>query len=292
MNTYYKGETDTWNMDADYVLDSTLISELQDSGRVQFNKQRQLLNLQPSWSTRWSPRGSASLAGGYSTTRYNDGLAAGLINYRTSSVQASLSYNLSETQQAGATATVSRFEAPDLYNNKSNTYDLRATWHSNWTEQLETNLSGGVQVNETKLSLFGLTLKDTQHGFVADALARYTAERMTWTASASRRVDPSSLGVLAERDRVSINVSRALAEHMRGSVSGSWLHSKSLQNNVVADNRKWYQVDAGIRWAFSPAWSLLGNYTWMQQEIAGSTAQANSVTVSVSYTGLEHFISR
>ena len=291
MNAYHKGETDTWNMDADYVLDSTLISELLDSGRTQFNKQRQFLNLQPSWSMQWSPRSTVSLAGGYSTTRYNDGLSVGLVNYATSSAQASMSYSLSETQQVGVTASLSRFEAPDLYNNKSNNYDLRATWHDNWTQRLETNFSGGVQVNESKLSVFGLTLKDTQHGFVADALARYNAEQMTWTASASRRVDPSSLGVLAARDQVNLSMSKPLSEHVRGSVSATWLHSKSLQNNVVADDRTWYEIDWRVRWAFSPTLALLGNYTWMRQEIAGS-AQANSVTISISYTGLEHSISR
>lgn len=282
---YHHGARQTLNLNATYVSDSTLVSELLNSGRVQVNKPHQYIAIQPSWERQWSERGGIRLQGAYTRTSFNDGLSVGLVDYRTISGTATAEYSIGERDYLGVVTSASRFRAPALFNT-SDSVSLQGTWDRHWTERLESTLNAGWQVNRNRFSGFGSSLQDTRSGFVVDTDLERRSERNFWSTSLSRSVEPSSLGVLTLRDRWSGRFKHGISEYMDGSIKAFWLHSRSVQSNVVSDDRMLYQVDLILDWYFSPNYTLSGRYSWIRQK-AGLSATANTVMVSITYSDIK-----
>lgn len=288
VNAYHQSETQVLNLDASYVRDSTLVSELLNSGRVQVNRPRRFIDAQPSWAWQWSKRGNLHLTGGYSETSYSEGIAVGLIDYHTIDGTVGTEYALDRRNKLGIVASASRFRAPALYNT-SDSLGLQGTWNSHWSERLESTLNAGWQINRNRYTGIGFSLQDTQSGFVVDADLKHRSERNSWSTSASRSVEPSSLGVLTRRDRWSARLNHGFSEYMNSSVDALWLHSQSVQSSVVSDDRTLYQMDLSLNWYFSENYTLSGRYSWIRQK-AGYSATANAVTISITYSDIKHSV--
>jgi len=290
-NAFYRTETGSWNVTAIYDRDSTLSSELLDSGRVNFNIPRDTINVRPSWFSQWTPRVSVQLDGGYTTTYYSNGQIYGLRSYKVANGSMTLAYNVTERQKLTATVSGSRYMAPAYFDDKTDSYIVQAGWISHWTERTVTSASGGLLINRTQLSLFGLPLTSTQQGYVVHAKARTSSERTSWSAQFSRDVDPTSFGVLMQRDQVQAGVEHGLTPYLEASVNGLWLHSKSLRNPLETINRTLDQVELKVTWRYALHWALNGGYRWTRQDYGQAAAQSNALFVNVRYSGRKWFTS-
>lgn len=291
MNAFYHTETGSWNVNATYDRDSTLTSELLDSGRVNFNIPRETISARPSWFSQWTPRLSIQVDGGYTKTTYSNGLIYGLRNYEVVNGSATMGYNLTERQQLTATVSGSRYMAPEYFNDRTDSYTAQAGWVSHWTERTFTSASGGLLINRSQLTLFGQRLANTQQGYVLHAKAQTSSERTAWSAQVSRDVDPTSFGVLMQRDQARAGVNRGLTPYLHGSVSGLWLHSKSLQNPFETIDRTLDQVELKLIWRYAPHWMLAGGYRWTRQDYGQAAAQSNSVFLNWRYSARKWFTS-
>ena len=291
MAAFYQTQTDAWNVNATYDHDSTLTSELLDSGRVNFNIPRETLNLQQSWVSEWTPRASIQVDAGYTRTSHNNGLVYGLRDYRVINAGATLEYKLTHRQSLTATASGSRYTAPAYFDDRTDSYVVRGGWVSHWTERTVTSAGGGLLINRTRLNIFGVPLKSTRHGYVLHANASTASERTTWSADLSRNVDPTSFGVLMQRDQASAKVTRGLTPYMDGSIDGLWLHSKTLQNSLETIDRSLEQVELKLKWRYAAHWALDGGYRWTRQDYGHGAGQSNVVFLNLRYTGLKRFVS-
>lgn len=291
MNGFYRTETGSWNVDASYDRDSTLTSELLDSGRVNFNIPRETINVQPSWSFQWTPRLGVQLDGGYTRTSYSNGLVYGLHDYEVVDGSVRMEYGLTKRQSLTATVSGSRYMAPAYFDEKTDSYIVQAGWTSHWTERTVTSASGGLLINRSRLNLFGLPVTSTQQGYVVQARVRTSSERTTWSAQLSRNVDPTSFGVLMQRDQAQASVHRGLTPYLNGSVTGFWRHGKSLQNPLEAIDRTLDQVVVKVTWRYALDWALDGGYRWIRQDYGQGAAQSNELFVNLRYGGRKWFTS-
>lgn len=285
--TYYQSETDLWQLNGSYDRDSTLTSELLDSGRVEFNIPRERWSVQPAWSSQWTPRGSIQLEGGYTRTSYRNGLIYGLHDYRVIDASATYAYNLTETQQINLTASASRFSAPAYFDDRTDNYIAQMGWVSHWTERTVTSLSGGARMNRTRLKVFGITTKHSQLGYVLRAHVTTKSERTNWVAEFRRDVVPTSYGILMQRDRAHASVNRTLSFYSNASLSGLWLHSKDLQSSLTQVSRTLARLDLSFAWRFARRWTFKTAYRWTWQDYGQAIARSNAVFLSLSYRGLE-----
>lgn len=291
LNTFYKAQTSVWNLDATYNYDSTLTSELLDSGRVDFNVPRQIFTVNPSWFSQWTPRTSIQVDAGYTNTSYRNGLVYGLRNYQVLDGSATLGYNLTETQLLNLTASASRYTAPVFFNDRTDSYIVQGGWVNHWTERTVTNASGGILINQTRFDVFGAAIENTQQGYVVHANLKTGSERATWSADVSRNVDPTSFGVLMQTDQATFGISRGLTQYVDGSLNALWLHGKSLKNSFETVDRTLEQVRLSVDWRYAAHWSLRGQYTWTRQAYGPSAGRSNAVYVNLKYTGAKRYVS-
>lgn len=290
-NGYYQTTTDLWRLNGSYDHDSTLTSELLDSGRVEFNIPRETWTVQPVWSSQWTPRSTVQIQGGYTRTSYQNGLVYGLNDYSVLDGSATYGYNVTETQQVSLTASASRFRAPAYFNDETDNYTVEAGWVNHWTEKTVMNLSGGFRLNQTRFNLFGIPIKNTQRGYVLHGHVTRKSERTTWAADLKRNVVPTSYGVLMQRDQARWSAERKLSLYLDARLAGLWLHSKTLQSSLEQVNRTLLRVSLSFQWRYAAHWSLRGTYSWTQQDYGQTKAHANQVFLSLSYQGLERWIS-
>lgn len=288
---YYKAETDLWQLNGVYDRDSTLTSELLDSGRVEFNIPRERWSVQPAWSSQWTPRSTVQLQGGYTRTSYRNGLVHGLHDYRVLDASATYAYSLTETQQINMTASASRFNAPTNFDDTTDNYTVQVGWINHWTERTVTNLSGGARVNRTRFNVFGIPIKESKEGYVLHAHLTNKSERTTWIADLKHNVRPTSYGILMQRDRARASVERKLSFYSNASLSGLWLRSKALQSSLEQINRTLVRLDLTVAWRYARRWTLRAAYRWTWQDYGQSSARSNAVFLSLSYRGLERSIS-
>lgn len=291
MNAFYHTQTGRWKVDASYDRDSTLTSELLDSGRVSFNIPRETINVQPSWISQWTSRTSIQVDGGYTRTSYKNGVVYGLRDYQVINASATVEYKWTRRQILTATASGSRYTAPVYFNDRTDSYVVQGGWVSHWTERTVTSASGGLLINQTRLNVFGIPLKNSEHGYVLHANARTGSERTTWRANLSRSVDPTSFGVLMQRNQAEAKLTRGLTPYVDGAVDGLWLHSKTLKNSFEKIDRTLEQIELTLNWRYAAHWALNGGYRWTRQDYGNGTAQSSAVFLNLRYTGLKQFVS-
>lgn len=291
MKAFHQTETDTWNLGVSYNRDSTLTSELLDSGRVGINIPRQTISLRPSWTSQWTPRTSIQISGGYMKISYSDGLVFGLRNYRVLDARATAEYDWTQRQQLQVTATASRYTAPSFFDDKTDSYTVQGGWVSHWSERTLTSASAGLLVNRSQFSVFGLSLDNTQEGYVLDANVNTRSERTKWSADLSRSIDPTSFGVLMQTDQATVEATRGLSEFVTGTLNGLWMHGKSLHNSFESIDRTLERVTLSVDWRYARHWTLSGRYTWTRQSYGASAARSNAVYLNLAYNGMKYYVS-
>ena len=298
LSSNYKTERDIWAGDASYTRDSTLTSELNQTGIVQARTQRNLLTLAPSWTRMLSERNSLKLGYEYDQASY-DGSSVGLINYSNQSAQASWLYQLSESDLVNMTASYSRFQTADG-NHKADTAGIQGGLTHSFSETLKGSVLMGLNrthsiinspaqvlvIGPFILHLPAQTVSSTDVVPVLNATLEKQFETTTVNVSASRTLNPTGNGVLAETDRLGLGVSRKFSETLSGSVNGSAYRSRYIGNAAVASaNSRYYELALNLNWHMNERWVLDSGYRYARVEYQASSVVpvSNMVYASVRY---------
>ena len=311
----YKTERNTFGLNGSYVRDTTLASELISTGVVQARKQRGNLTLNPSWTTFASERTWFTLDYQLSRVKYDDGAAAGLIDYNNQTASVSAVHRLSEQDQLSGTIYYSKYETSPA-NFKSNTTGLRLGITHDFSETFNGALSLGARSTLSKvqqnalvcpapviLCQFGLvafqvvpfTTETRSHGYTLNASLNKQFETTTLSGQISREANPSANGALVQADRIAFSVANKFSPTLTGSVDASIYRSRYIGNIITSSDSRYYTVGPRLSWRMSEWWSLDTGYTHSRQEYDNAStaaATANSAYVLVRYDWPKLAVSR
>jgi hypothetical protein len=277
-----KFERGSLGLRADYVRDSTLASELRQTGVVQNLKQRSSLLLSPEWTYDVSERLALTLGYQYNDVSYQDGLAAGLVDYKQNAALGALRYKLSARDEATATLSYSQFD-PTPVQPKVDMRTGRLSYSHLFSETMRGSIGWGLVDVERRGGIAGdiRTRRALWNGSL-----EYQYEAGLFALRVSRDVFPTATGTLAQVDRAALEWSRKLTETLTLGIAGAAYRTRFGGLATTGTNSNYYQFEPRLSWLATPEWLLgLGyNYQRITYRADPPDATGNAVYFTASYT--------
>lgn len=264
-------------LSANVVRNTTLTSELEDTGIVSVGKRRTEYRLDPSYQYRLSERDSLNASVGARAIRYEEGLSSGLIDYDYRTANLTYSRRLSELLDWSGTAYYARYEAKDV-DSTADTYGLRFGVSRLLSER--TRMGFYVGGYRTDSRFYGAA--SDRSGGTTKLTLDHATELTRFNLGLSRDVVPSGGGEVREDTSLNLSANRRLSEKMSVGLSAT-----VQQRNAIAggSDRDYLTISPSISWRLTRQWKVSGSYRYSRQkyDVSNSTAEANAVTVGLEY---------
>ncbi len=255
-----------WRFNVNYVRDTSLVSELEDTGRVQTRKTREKIMLIPSLIYEFSDRTNLKTTFNFLQVGYMDAGIIGLVDYNYKTTDIAVVTETGDKGELSVSLNVSQFEAADV-SNQSDHVSLSAMYRRSLTDSMESEVLFGVRESDFNSKQYG-----DKNGILFRLGINKEYEQTTWKVELSRMINPAGSGSMVERDRVSANVSRSMTDKLKSSIRVSLLKQKNLANE--GRRRRYSQFDVGLHWQVTDYWSMRGGYRYRYN---GSSEMLNAV---------------
>jgi hypothetical protein len=164
-----------------------------------------------------------------------------------------------------------------------------AGWSRSIGENLSLNISAGPRLAFTKSAGTG-SAQDAVLGADIDAVLSYrVSERTSLAFNAGQSLEPSSNGIVQERQRLSFAVDHRLSQKAQFSLSGSFQRNGSgLTSNRQpgGEQRLFFATTANASYQFSPTLAASARYFFRTQRLgeAGSWAFSHGFAIVLTYS--------
>ncbi len=279
LNSLLIAEKTYWRFDADYIRDTSLASELEDTGLVQARKTREKILLIPSVTYEFSERTDLKAAIDFLRVEYMDAGIIGLVDYSYKTADIAVATQTGDTGELSISLHASRFEAADV-GSQSDHIGLAAMYKRHLTDSMESELLFGVRKSD-----FDSGQSGDENGILFGLGINKEYVRTQWRLGLSRTINPIGSGSMVEKDRVSAKVSRSMTDRLQALARLSLLKQKSLEKSFAGKERRYSQFDVQLRWQITDGWSMRGGYRYRYNENDGmsNAADANSLLFEFVY---------
>jgi len=313
LRSSYKTERDVLGLNVDAVRDSTLVSELLETGVVQARRQRNRLAATPSWKRSLTEATAIVASYTYNDVHYADPVGTSLIDYREQTATVGLQSNLSEREVVSATVYYNRFETdPSSFRAKS--YGIQAGYDRAFSETLHGFLAVGARATRSTATsqalvcdgpiLFGLCFGNlttvtsvtsgTSTGYTLIASLDKKWETGQVSGRLSRELYPSGVGALVEADRLGVGWIQRWSPTVSSTLDGAVYRSRYVGGIVTGSNSQYYTIEPRVSWKITEWWTLSGGYSYSHVKYASAPVGAtrNIVYVVLNYTWPKLSVSR
>lgn len=288
LNLRYRTEQDEWGFTGGFTRDNTLMGELSTTGIVLRFTQRNLWNVNPSWTRMLTEKLGFQSSFQFSDASYQDGLRLGLVDYQVFGGTAGFLYHLTERDDVQLSGTYTNFHTTNA------PFGLRAYYpgamlsvtHS-FTEGLKATAYGGPRfVNSTtEVGGFSRTTQDTI--WIYGASLTHQFERASLQLSVTRDIFPSGFGLLLRTDRIGAMASYNLTDTLSASLVGSWYIVSGVTTQAggatLAEQRLFY-LTPKLAWHFSEWWSAEASYAYGRRDVETFKEPVMSNTLMIMLT--------
>jgi len=283
-----------------FVKDTTLDSQLEETGLVFERLTRYLIDGGPEWSYSFNDRTSLRSNYSYSDVQYKNSGASGFVDYTLQSGQVALNRVLNERSTASITLSHSRSDNDNDV--KSNNSNLDAGASYQFSETLSASLFAGARYTETDFSrnsLIPIFSGGTIIGFipltedVSNSSTGYTFRgslskkflRGETGLTASRNISNSTNGIPIEITRLSWKNLYRFSEILSVTLNLNLYNSQSENSASRQLNRDYYQFNPGVNWNFKKFWRISGTYRYTKQTFDNTNDDAtqNAAYLTLSY---------
>ncbi|MEJ1964412.1 MAG: hypothetical protein WDO56_23860 [Gammaproteobacteria bacterium] len=280
------GEKVTWSGSASGARDTTLTSELGNTGLTQGNRLHEAYNLTfgPTWAL--SDRLFARTAINLSANRYPGGEATLLEDYLYNTALASLSYTLNDRASLSAVASAGRLDSEGpggITDNASANLQLRYAWSS----VLSFGIGAGPSIARTR--------EGKQNGLLYNADLTRVFEKSALSLSISRRQAPSGFAVLTQVEDATLAFNAQLTERLTATASAGITRRQNVlrEFNLDLSKVRYTHADVGVSWFLASNWRLGASFGGAVQETGSDfyndlTARGYTARVSLSWNGNPH----
>jgi hypothetical protein len=326
VNSYQRTERNNFGANIEFTRDSTLDTELTQTGQVIENRAtRSSTILNPSWTRLINEKTRLELEYQFNRVEYSDEVGQNnLVNYDFNTVSASLVRNFTERTQGTLSTSASRYKPETGLN--SDTYALQVGLTRQHSETLSTSwLAGWRNTRSDTLEPTGVCFPDasasfpkcppgppfnfpvqtgtntdetTNTGAVYAATITKTLERGSLGASLSRIATPSGEGELLDTTRLALTGEHRFTELLRSNLTIEYYKRDTIVNasgtgNIDTNNRNYFRIRPSITWQWQREWQLSGQYQYAEDENTnGDTATQNAVYLTLTYQPTKIFTSR
>jgi hypothetical protein len=254
-----KLERGQWSLSGQALSDSTVTSELGQTGITSVNFRHDAYNAAVGYQYFASERLSWQLQGSGQITRYSNGQQFGLTNYDYGSIQLGPGWAFSDRLQGSLAVATDRISPQSGAPEKD--YSVNAQLKRNLSEQYAWRASIGA----TRVEVSGSASESTSTVFELGASRQ--GERTQWDLSVKRAVLPIGIGFLAREDVAALSVMVQASEHSTLNLSCNAIRSYPVTavlylapqislSYQVYSGASWGQAVAEWQYHFSPSWAL------------------------------------
>jgi outer membrane protein assembly factor BamA len=152
-----------------------------------------------------------------------------------------------------------------------------------FTEMTRMRILGGAHYTESDFPGAGRSFDEDETGFLVDASADWTGERLSLSAGVNRDIAQSIYGENMTRDQVDAGMEFRWTERLRSNLSAAYRRSET--EGIIRDE-EWttytvrpsmnYRITETIRFSMGYA------YTWTENEISDDREERNRVFVQLA----------
>lgn len=267
----YRTERDEWGFSGGFTRDNTLMGELLTTGVVLRFTQRNLWNLNPSWTRMITEKFGFQGTFQFSDASYQDGLRLGLVDYQVYGGSAGFLFHMTERDDVQLAATYTNFHTSNA------PFGLRAYYpgamlsitHS-FTEGLKATAYGGPRFVNSTNQLGGFSQKTDDTIWIYGGSLTQQFERASMQLSLSRDIFPSGFGLLIQTDRIGAVTSYNLTDTVTASLDASGYIVSGLTNQAgggkLPEQRLFY-VTPKLAWHFSEWWRAEASYAYRWRDV-------------------------
>jgi hypothetical protein len=285
----YRTEQNEWGFTGGFTRDNTLMGELLTTGIVLRFTQRNLWNLNPSWTRMITEKFGFQSTLQFSDASYQDALRLGLVDYQVYGGSAGFLYHVTERDDVQLAGTYTNFHTTNA------PFGLRAYYpgamlsvtHS-FTEGLKATVYGGPRFvsSTTQVGGFSQTTADTIWIYGASLTQQF--EQASLQLSAIRDIFPSGFGVLLQTDRIGALTTYNLTDTLTASLDASWYLvsgvTSQARGGTLQEQRLFY-ITPKLTWHFSEWWRAEASYAyrWRDSETLNEPVMSNTFMIMLTY---------
>ncbi len=286
--SYLASERSTLQLLADFNRDTSLTSDLNDSGTFLTKLVRVTsVNVAPSWKYLLSERDTLTLAGGFNQVQYDTNQ---LTDYRNYTASTTYDHQLTELLDFNAIVDYQRFEPTEGNTVTTDTVGFLVGLDYHPSERLDVGAAAGANYAFAESS-GGKNGNSNQAGYRLKLNATYLLDdQTTLTAVYSHDREPSSSGELVNRNRVKVGLSYKLTPLVTLAFAGSYYDNAdplTPSEGTTEAKTQSYTLNPSVSWQFSESWSLTGSYAY-RQKLAGSGKSSESATSNAAFITLKY----
>jgi hypothetical protein len=325
-DAFYKTERNEFNADLNIIQDSTLDSQLDETGLVEGSRATRLkIALGPSWSHTLNEKTLINLGYQFTTVSFSDEQGfRNLIEYDYDVFSASLLRSLTPRVQATLAASYSSYQPESIVD--SVTLKLQVGITRSFSETLTTSWLAGVRetTSDTRFATgfcVGadpgatfpicngppgsgpvITGTDTDevdnNGSVYSMDITKLLETGQIRASLSRAANPGSDGELLQTTRLTLSGVRKFSETLESSLTITYSNAETIVSSAGIREKRdqdLLRIRPRLTWQFDRQWELAGAYEYIEKEDkrrGDETATSNSIYLSLSYRPTRISLSR
>lgn len=300
-------------LEFDYIRDSTLSTELTDTGRQTAVSNRDTINVAPSLNVLLTERTSLNVGFFYSDVEFEQLPGTPFSDYDFKQVNGTLTHVLTDRLSVFANSYVSEFRTPRT-NGKSLTYGGLTGANFRYSDTLEadfgvgyvqseidfqttvTQLQLAIDPNSGQLVAIPVTVTTPQNTTENGPIARANI-RKSWSPlldselSYNRSVTPTVFGAQSVIEDILLSLERDITSRLRGLFRGGY-NMRSAETDAIAGqqgnlNRNQVLLVAGVRYRITQEMSVGATYRFIYNDLKDLDASSynNGLFVNFIYNG-------
>ncbi len=270
---------------------STLITETTDSGNLNTNTDRDLIDLSPYWSYDVSARDTVDITGRWTQATFGTNALA---DYRNFALSGGWSRQVTRADVMSIRGFGSRFESDRFIKLTSDNFGFVLGWGHAFSERLQTSIAAGPSYFSTETPVIvgnsvGTT-DDSSLSYRLDASIDYKASETTsLTGSFRRAIQPTSSGTPVQRNTLQGSVRHEFLPLLSAQVQGYFQFDGDPIDNVMGDRgRNFLRIEPQVTWDFAADWALSARYRFRTQgRDIQDRANSNSFFVTLTFRPLK-----
>jgi hypothetical protein len=256
-----------------YSLQSTLLSELEDTGVVS-DSNRRTKNASLSWSLLQSEYRTLQTQLSYVSVDYTASRFGRLPGYRYPSLSIGETFALSERTSFTVSAFGSYLDSP-VEGSDSRDSGASVSLDRVLSSQMKAHVSVGYSTRELA--------NVSDQGYIADLELTRQSELHHWNLYYHRRLMASGYGYFVERDEAGLGFTRLLSEALSASFNVRAVRNDNTTLLTSAERRRYESAESALDWRLSETSVIRTTASFTQAQQASGTALLDGWRIAISF---------
>jgi hypothetical protein len=234
---------------ATFADESTLTTELSETGAISADARRRTQGAQVGWRFEHASSRRFEASANFQDVDYSGAYTGILFDYRYASLSLGESFTISPRSAFGITGFATALDSPER-GSESREKGAALQYDFAWTEHTSMTLSLGASRRD---------VDGDEHTGTNGALSlNHLGETGEWTLGVSRSLVPFGTGVLTQRDSVDLMVLEDFGPRLRGALRASYARNSDAGAGFIFDGRTYRTAEAELSWQLTETWAVSG----------------------------------